>query len=131
MKFLFSLIVMSISTQLLAATVELGKYLAVPVEYPTAVALIELKADNTASLKIDVDGFSIFCVGTFNVQENFLNSHVNCDHPDVPEVNANIDFTDVTAENLRSESGVDVPAKFDLLGDEAAMVNLKKADEQF
>ena len=128
MKFIFSLIVMLASTQLFAATVELGKYTAYPVDFPTAVATIVLNADQSSDVHIDVEGTIVNCEGTFQVESNTMNAHVYCDHPEAPEVNVSIDFTNVTPENLRSESGVEVPAKFDLLGDESVMFNLKKAD---
>ncbi len=128
MKFLFSLTLMFISTQLFAANVEMGKYTAVPKDYPTAIAIIEIKADGTAGVNIDADGIIINCAGTYNVEENTLNSHVNCDHPQVPEVNVSIDFTNVTPENLRSEEGVIVLATFDLLGEDPVEFILKKAD---
>lgn len=127
-KFLFSIIVMFFSTQVYATTVELGKYLAVPKDYPTASALIDLKADESAVVVIDIDGTIVNCTGTYSTLENILNSHVYCDHPQVPEVVVTIDMTDVTPENLRSESGVEVPAKFDLLGEDWFIFILKKAD---
>jgi hypothetical protein len=128
MKLLTSLIVTFVSTQIFAATVELGKYAAYPVDYPSAIATIELKADFSAGVSIDIDGLIVNCVGTYKVEENMMSSHVFCDHDQAPEVNVNIDFTNVTPEGLRSEAGVEVPAQFDLLGDETVLFNLKKAD---
>lgn len=128
MKSLFSLVVMFVSTQVFAATVELGKYTAFPKDYPTAIASIELKADASTLVSIDIDGTVVNCEGIYNVQENIMAAHVFCDHPQAPEVNVAIDFTNVTPEGLRSEEGVEVPAKFDLLGDEEVQFILKKAD---
>ena len=116
------------STQVFAGEVELGKYSAYPKDYPTAIALIDLKADLTAAVEIDIDGLIVKCEGTYTVQENIMAAHVFCDHELAPEVNVSIDFTNVTPEGLRTEEGVDVPAVFDLLGDETVMFNLKKAD---
>ena len=128
MKILISLMATFISTQLLAATVEMGKYTAYPVDYPTAIATIDLRPDATADVSIDIDGLVVNCTGTFVVEENVMKAHVFCDHPQAPEVNTSINFTNVTPENVRSEEGVDVPATFDLLGDEEVLFNLKKAD---
>lgn len=128
MKFLFSLMLTFASTQLFAATVEMGKYTAFPKDYPTAIASIELIPEDKALVSIDIDGIIVNCEGTFNVQDNKMAAHVFCDHPQAPEVNVSIDFTNVTPEGLRSEEGVEVPATFDLLGDEEVIFILKKAD---
>lgn len=128
MKFLISLIVLFVSTQLFAANVEMGKYTAFPKDYPTAIASIELIPEDKAVVSIDIDGIIVNCEGTFVVQENIMAAHVFCDHPQAPEVNVAIDFTNVTPEGLRSEEGVEVPAKFDLLGDEEVAFILKKND---
>ena len=128
MKFLISLITMFVSTQLFAANVEMGKYTAFPKDYPTAVASIELIPENKALATIDIDGLIVTCEGTFKIEENIMSAHVFCDHELAPEVNLGIDFTNVTPEGLRSEEGVEVPATFDLLGDEEVVFVLKKND---
>ncbi|MCC2680435.1 MAG: hypothetical protein K0R29_3011 [Pseudobdellovibrio sp.] len=128
MKKLVLLLSVFVSTQVFAATVELGKYLAVPKEFPTVKADLDLKADNSATVRIDAEGEIINCTGTFAVAGNDLNAHANCDHAAAPEINVSIDITNVTPEGLRSEEGVEVPVKFDLLGDEAVQFILKKND---
>ncbi|MGZ3727372.1 MAG: hypothetical protein ACXWQQ_16340 [Pseudobdellovibrio sp.] len=128
MKFLFPLTALLFSTQLFAANVELGKYTAVPKDYPSATAFLDLKADGSATIKVDAGDVKVNCVGTYKVEGNILSSHVNCDNPQVPEVNAKIDLTTVTPENLRSTDGVEVPAQFDLMGDDWYTFTLKKAD---
>ncbi len=128
MKVLVFLVSLVISNQLFAATVELGKYLAVPKDFPTVLADLDLLAGNLATVKIDAEGTIINCTGTYVVEENALNAHANCDHPSAPEINVSIDITNVTPEGLRSEAGVEVPVKFDLLGDEAVLFVLKKVD---
>lgn len=117
-----------ISTQLFAATVELGKYLAVPKDFPTVLADLELLVDNKATVRIDAEGTIINCTGTYNAVENELSAHAFCDHSAAPEINVVIDITNVTPEGLRSEEGVEVPVKFDLLGEDPVMFILKKAD---
>ncbi|MEQ1723314.1 MAG: hypothetical protein ABL930_09055 [Pseudobdellovibrio sp.] len=129
MKFLVLLISMLISSQLFAATqVELGKYLAVPKDFPTVLATLELFADNHATVYIDADGIIINCTGVFNQVENQLAANANCDHPDAPEINVIIDVTNVTPDELRSEAGVEVPVKFDLLGEDSVPFILRKLD---
>jgi len=128
MKVLALLVSTLISVQVFAATVELGKYTAVPKDYPTVLAELELTEGNLATVRIDAEGTIINCTGTFVVAENQLNAHANCDHEAAPEINVSIDITDVTPEGLRSEAGVEVPVKFDLLGDEAVLFFLKKVD---
>lgn len=128
MKALVLLVLTLLSAQVFAATVELGKYLAVPKEFPTVSARLELFADNSATVYIDAEGTIINCTGNFVVEENALNAHANCDHSAAPEINVSIDVTNVTPDGLRSEAGVEVPVKFDLLGDEAVQFILRKAD---
>ena len=128
MKILILLFYSLISTQLFAATVELGKYLAIPKDLPTVSATIELLADNKATVFIDSEGTIVNCTGTFTVIDNKLNAHADCDHPDAPKINVIIDITNVTPEGLRSEAGVEVPVIFDLLGDDTYLFTLKKVD---
>ena len=116
------------STQLFAANVEMGKYTAFPIDYPTAIASIELIPEDKAVVSIDIDGMLVSCEGTFKIEETWMAAHVFCDHDMAPEVNVAIDFSNVTPEGLRSEEGVVVSAKFDLMGDEEILFNLKKAD---
>lgn len=128
MKVLVLLVSMLISSQLFAATVELGKYLAVPKDFPTVLSVLELFADNTATVRIDADGMIINCTGVFAVAGNKLSADANCDHPDAPEISVIIDITNVTPEGLRSEAGVEVPVEFDLLADESVLFILRKLD---
>ena len=128
MKSLFSLFILFASTQLFAANIELGKYVAVPKDYQAASALLDFKTDGTATATITAENLLVNCAGSFAVDGNTLSSHVNCDHPQVPEVNMSVDMSNVTPENVRSEEGVEVPAKFDLMGDDPILFILKKAD---
>ena len=59
---------------------------------------------------------------------NELNADANCDHPDAPEISVIIDITNVTPAGLRSEEGVEVPVKFNLLADESVPFILRKLD---
>lgn len=93
------------SNQIFVAEVELGKYSACPKDYPTAIALIDLKADFTAAVEIDIDGLIVKCEGTYNVLENTMAAHLFCDHELAPEVYVSIDFTNVTPDGLRTEEG--------------------------
>lgn len=128
MKILVLIASTLISSQVFAGTVELGKYLAVPKDFPTVLADLELLEGNQATVKIDAEGTIINCTGTYNAVENELNAHANCDHPSAPEINVSIDITNVTPEGLRSEEGVEVPVKFDLLGEDPVLFILKKVD---
>lgn len=128
MKVLVLFLSMFISTQVFAVTVELGKYLAIPVDYPTVQAELELFADNHATLYVDVDGTIVNCTGIFAQIDNQLNADAKCDHPEAPEISVSIDVTNVTPEGLRSEEGVEVPVKFNLLGEEPIFFILKKVD---
>lgn len=129
MKFSLLLVSLFFSSQLFAATtVEMGKYLAVPKDFPTVLAVLELFPDNHATVNIDADGTKINCVGIFSQIENELNADAQCDHPDAPEIKVKIDITNVTPDGLRSEAGVEVPVKFDLLGDESVQFILRKLD---
>jgi hypothetical protein len=128
MKLFTLLSLFFISGNSFAQDVELGKYLAVPKDYPSASALIDLKIDGSATAKITGEDLEVNCAGSFNVEDRIVNSHVNCDHPDVTEIKVIIDMTPVTPENIRSEKGVEVMAKFDLIGDDPIPFILKKAD---
>ena len=128
MKVLGFLVSTLISTQLFAATVELGKYQAVPKDFPDVLAALELLVDNQATVRINAEGVIINCTGTYAVTENELNAHANCDHEAAPEINVSIDMTTVTPEGLRSEDGVEVPVKFDLMGDDVFLFILRKVD---
>lgn len=129
MKSLFLALAMFVSTNVFAATVELGKYRAVDKDTKTVVADFELKANGGVALKIDAQGTKINCTGTYSVTGNNFKSDVTCDHAAVPSASVIIDISNVTAAGLRSPQGVDVPLRIpDLLGDEAAVFNLKKAD---
>lgn len=125
---LVSLIIFA-STQVFAATVELGKYIATDKDTKSVVAKFELKAPNKVTLGIEADGTKIACTGTYAVKGNEFTSTVTCDHPAVPEAGVVIDITNVTPAGLRSPQGVEVPVKFpDLLGDEPVAFILKKND---
>lgn len=128
MKSLIFIASVFVSAQVFAATVELGKYLAVPKDFPDVKANLELFVGNEAAVRIDAEGTIINCTGTFVVEENNLNAHALCDHPAAPEINVSIDITNVTPEGLRSEAGVEVPVKFDLLGEDPVQFILKKND---
>ena len=128
MKALLFLVSTLISAQLFAATVELGKYTAVAKEFPEAKANLELMDGGLATLSVDAEGTPVNCNGTYNVIDNTFRSHVYCDNEQVPEVNVIIDITNVTADGLRSEAGVEVPVIFDLMGEDAFIFILKKVD---
>ncbi|MBY0554883.1 hypothetical protein K2P97_10170 [bacterium] len=129
MKVLVLLMSMLISAQVFAATpVELGKYLAVPKDFPTVLSVLELFADKTATVHIDADGIIINCTGIFAQAGNELTADAQCDHPDASEISVIIDISNVTPEGLRSEAGVEVPVKFNLLGDESVPFILKKLE---
>jgi hypothetical protein len=128
MKFLVLLSSMLISSQVFAANVELGKYLAVPKDFPTVISELELFADNHATVYIDAEGTIIHCTGVFAQVGNNLTADAECDHPEAPEISVSIDVTDVTPDGLRSEAGVEVPVKFNLLGDDAVLFVLRKVD---
>jgi len=129
MKSLFLTLAMFVSTNVFAATVELGKYRAVDKDTKSVVANFELKANGSVALSIDAQGTKIDCNGTYTVQGNNFKSDVKCNHAAISEASVIIDISNVTPQGLRSAQGVDVPLRIpDLLGDEAAVFNLKKAD---
>ena len=118
-----------VSTNVFAATVELGKYRAVDKDSKSITADFELKAPNKVGLKITAQGEVINCTGTYAVAGNNFTSTVTCDHAAIPNASVIIDIATVTPAGLRSPNGVDVPVRIpDLLGDEAAVFQLKKND---
>lgn len=128
MKALIFIVITVISTQLFAATIELGTYRAVAKDSPDASATLELKAGGMATILVDAQGTPVNCTCTYTVVENTFSSHVLCQNDQVPEVNVSIDISNVTADGLRSDAGVEVPVKFDILGDDAVVFILKKMD---
>lgn len=128
MKVLVLFVSLLISSQVFAAPVELGKYIAIPKDFPTVEAQLELFADNHATLYVDAEGTEINCTGIFAQEGNKLTADAKCDHPEAPEISVTIDVTNVTPEGLRSEEGVEVPVQFNLLGDDVVPFILKKAD---
>lgn len=128
MKSLFLVLAMFVSTNVFAATVELGKYRAVFKEDSNVVADFDLKAPNKVNLKINAQGSVINCNGTWSVAGNDFKSDVTCDSAAIPSASVIINIQHVNKDNLRT--GVDVPVRIpDLLGDEAAVFNLKKVDQ--
>lgn len=129
MKSLLLALAMFVSTNVFAATVELGKYSATDKDTKSVTASFELKAPDKVGLKIEAQGTTINCSGTWAVAGNDFKSSVTCDHAAIPSASVNINIANVTPAGLRSPNGVEVPVKIpDLLGDEAAVFLLKKAD---
>jgi hypothetical protein len=129
MKSLVLALAMFVSSQVFAATVELGKYHAVDKDTQSVAADFELKAGGALTLKISAQGTVINCTGTYAVAGNDFKSDVKCDNDAVPSASVIIDISKVTPEGLRSAAGVEVPVKIpDLLGDDPAIFILKKAD---
>ena len=129
MKSLLMALAMLVTTNVFAATVELGKYRATAKDDPTVIANFTLAAGGKVNLVIDAQGTKINCNGTYAVTGNDFKSDVTCDSAAIPSASVIINIANVTPAGLRSPQGVDVPLRIpDLLGDDPVTFNLKKAD---
>ena len=131
MKSLLISLLLFVSTQVNAAQVELGKYIAVDVETKTIVSTFVLRADGTLNFHVTTPDFTMpepGCDGTYNVVGNEFASDMTCPTDLLPEVSVIIDITNVTPEGLRTENGVEVDVVINALGDEPIKFLLKKND---
>ena len=131
MKSLLLSLVLLASTSAFSATAELGKYRAVDKDTKSIVASFELRANGTVNFKVKTPDFTMpepGCEGTWKVQGNNFLADLKCPTDMLPEASVKIDITNVTKDNLRSESGVEVGVTIDALGEEPNTFILKKAD---
>lgn len=130
MRSLLLTLVLVVSTQVNAATVELGKYRAVDAETNSVVATFELKANGTVDFQVKSPDISpaITCTGKYAVNGNEFATDLTCSSQILPKANVKIDISNVTAQSIRSPKGAEVKVTIDALGDEAVKYLLKKND---
>ncbi len=130
MKSLILSLMLVVSTQVSAATAELGKYRAVDADTKTIVATFELKANGTVDFQVKSPDISpaIACSGKYTVTGNEFATELTCKSDILPKANVKIDISNVNAQSIRSANGAEVNVIIDALGDEAVKYLLKKAD---
>lgn len=131
MKSLLIYLLLFVSTQVNAAQVELGDYIAVDAETKTIVSTFVLRADGTVNFHVTTPDFTMpepGCNGTYKVVGSEFASDMTCPTDLLPEVSVIIDITNVTPEGLRTENGVEVDVVINALGDEPIKFLLKKND---
>lgn len=129
MKSLLTSLVLILSTQVMAAQVELGKYTAVDADTRTVHANLELRADGTLNFKVKNNDFTMpepGCEGKYAVVGNELTADMKCPTEILPTAKVKIDITNVNADSLRSEKGAEVYVVIDAFGDEKMKFFLKK-----
>lgn len=133
MKSLLMSLVFVISSQVMAAQVELGKYSAVDADTKTIQAAFELLANGTVTFSVKSPDLTtpVNCNGTYKVEGNNFMATLKCPgNAILPEASVKIDISNVTADGLRSPNGVPVAVVIDALGDEPNTFLLKKADDK-
>lgn len=128
MKSLLLAFLLGVSVRVNAATVELGKYIAVDVLTKSTVAKFELKANGTVIFAVSSPDFSVNCNGRYAVNGNQFSSNLVCNSFFLSHANVSIDISSVTPQNLRSAKGVEVGVIIDALGDDPIKYLLKKND---
>ena len=128
MKFLLLSLLLMVSIQVNAASVELGKYRAVDAETKSTIATFELKANGGVDFQVKSPDFVVICSGKYSVNGNEFSTDLTCKSDILPKVSVKIDITNVTAQSIRSEKGAEVNVIIDALGDEAVKYLLKKND---
>lgn len=126
MKSLFLSLLLVVSAQVNAATVELGKYRAVDADTRSIVATFDLKANGIVSFQVKSPEFSVACSGKYVVKGNQFSTDLDCDSMLLPTASVTIDISNVNATSLRSASGAEVNVIIDALGDEPVKYLLKK-----
>ena len=130
MRSLILTLVLVVSSQVNAATAELGKYRAVDAETNSIVATFELKANGTVDFQVKSPDISpaITCSGKYTVNGNEFATALTCSSQILPKANVKIDISNVTAQSIRSPKGAEVNVIIDALGDEPVKYLLKKVN---
>lgn len=130
MKSLLLSLLLVVSTQVNAATAELGKYRAVDADTKTTVATFELKADGTVVFEVKSPDITpaIQCSGKYTVKGNIFSSDLNCKSQILPKASVQINISNVNAQSIRSANGAEVDVIIDALGTDPVKFLLKKAD---
>lgn len=130
MKSLVLALMLVVSSQAFAATVELGKYRAVDAETKSVVATFELKANGTVDFQVKSPDITpaITCTGKYKINGNEFSTSLVCQSQILPAVNVKIDISNVNAQSIRSAKGAEINVIIDALGDEAVKYLLKKND---
>ena len=130
-KILFAILFSSLAALAANKEVEPGYYEAVDADKGEINVQMQVNADGSAAVSIvNKSPFkpNINCEGTWSVTENMFFSALDCDHFLVPYIEVNIDITNVTPQNLRSEQGAPVNVQLDIMGPDPRSFILKKVE---
>lgn len=111
--------------------IETGLYKALDVETKTVDCTLLIRPDQTVNFKVKTEDFSMpepGCEGVYQVEGNMLSADMKCPMDGLESLNVKIDVTNVTPENVRSETGAAVKVQLDAFGTDAYDFTLKKVD---
>lgn len=131
MKSLLLSLVMAVTFQAQAGSVELGKYSAIDAETKSIRANLNLRANGTVNFKVKTPDFTMpepGCEGKYTVKGNQFNADMKCPTDLLPEASVQIDITNVNPQSVRTEKGAEVNVVIDALGSDPVKFLLKKAD---
>ena len=111
--------------------IEFGTYKAIDADSGTIDSTLVVRADGTVNFKVKTPDFEMpepGCEGTYTVKGEIFSADMKCPFDGLEQINVNIDITNVTPENIRSEKGAEVNVVIDALGSDPYKFYLRKTE---